>query len=636
MAPPLHLKNRIIPGYNLLSQSARDDFEETDEGRRFLNALTPLYKRGWLWNTIATDDSITAAKDTLTANLQSLPNYIDLIQKISRQVLLNYWEPFTLITRDEQTQLLQALCALPSPFDVQELYAQLISNVKEGSVQISSINELMADAVNKLPLNHLEAFLMAIHQTTIRLDNEARDYSQQRLNHATDYEEDDDEHPYLTTAKARWLQTIVFDQLQAVSSNHFPNIELEDFNREQASSLASTMEQSHSTLVVLLDDYTQQLHAHIKSLLSIDKQNHYQVPRHKQMDSLTWFFRNLTEATAPELREAAGRFADAHAFIQGTGFATQNESSYLSFLDLYNYTRWQQQLADLKTTLYGLLAPFQPLVQEYKNIGLYERNPVSKVFRSVMPMLIVAATVVLISFLLSSIAIPDFAFLVILLPTLYIGLALASLYIHVKDSFYRTALNALHGGAYNIPAYQLNDRVLLAFRNDSNLAEKVRMYYVDAIKECDLKEQDYASRHLLLTEAERTDRATNNKRRGELILEWYDIHENSRLGIDSLPDLVQYRLSLDHDKLYMKQQGTTTFGWMPGHYLPIAHTPGYWQDEQRQISEHIDYVTTDLEARLNNQPPLQGHSPRFFSTADKHQAKHIEDIQQRITTMQNR
>nr|HAT8713692.1 hypothetical protein [Legionella jordanis] len=257
------------------------------------------------------------------------------------------------------------------------------------------------------------------------------------------------------------------------------------------------------------------------------------------LGSLSYLFKN---GATERFKEFMNRLSDAHAFIQATGFSTQNESSFLAILDLYNYGRTANQIKEGKDILTSLLSPFRPLYEEYYNIAHYEKDPVLKIVRTVMPLIIVSLMIVLVAALLSSIVIPEIAFIVILIPTILLGLALASKYVTVKEGLYKEVRESYYGGAFEIPEYQVNARMIHSFGGEEP-AKTVRKIYIQELQRCDALERSFHERHGLLTNDELEARKANLLLRHTLALEWYDIHDNvDSLGCDKVPQIAFNRL----------------------------------------------------------------------------------------------
>ncbi len=112
--------------------------------------------------------------------------------------------------------------------------------------------------------------------------------------------------------------------------------------------------------------------------------------------------------------------------------------------------------------------------------------------------------------------------------------------------------NTWYGGFYHTPDFQVNARMEHAFGGRA-VALSVQAFYVNALKACDAKEVAYQqkAKNNLLTQKDLIAREKNTKFKHQLILEWYDIHHNGKLGIDLLPEMVKHTLQheMNRDRL---------------------------------------------------------------------------------------
>lgn len=338
--------------------------------------------------------------------------------------------------------------------------------------------------------------------------------------------------------------------LQQFTNQYFDYLRLEDFNIAQAHRLIKQMvdtvgKKQKLNLEAWLQNYQNECSYEIKKNVLLINNKPWTIKHSEQqylLGAISSLF--LQNKTVEKTKEFFDKLADAHAFIQATGFSTQNESSFLAIIDLYNYGRTADQIIETKTILLSLLQPFAPLYAEYRDIALYEKNVYSKLLRTVMPMLIATAFVVLISVLFAPLIVSELVFTIVLIPTLFLGLALATKYVALKDSAYKSLREIYYGGAFEIPEYQINQRMLCAFKNKEN-ALAVRDFYVEEIKKCEEIETSLQAGHeagLLNQEAIKA-RKENQLRRHTLCLEWYDIHSNTSLGWEKTADLVLARLT---------------------------------------------------------------------------------------------
>ena len=242
-------------------------------------------------------------------------------------------------------------------------------------------------------------------------------------------------------------------------------------------------------------------------------------------------------------------------------------------LDMINYYRMHDKIAEAKFMLYSLAEPFEPLVREYQSIATHEPNVLLKATRTLLPMTIVASTVIGVSFILSNIIIPDIAFFFILLPTVYVGLFVATQYVNFAISLYHSLRQSYYGGLYEVPEFQVQaaGRIDVAYMSDKNKIKAVQSYYVQEIKNCDALEHTLSRKHLTTDELKQRDE--NLQRRHLLQLEWYDLQENKKIGIDKIPEIALHRIQndgLETTKTYCHEQVQI---WMRAVEQSLDHKP---------------------------------------------------------------
>ena len=290
------------------------------------------------------------------------------------------------------------------------------------------------------------------------------------------------------------------------------------------------------------------------------------------------------------------KIADAHAFIQATGFSTQNEASLLSMLDMINYHRAHESIFEIKTIMSSLFNPFSPLFREYQAL-IHEQNTLLKVIRATMPMVIIAATIIAVSMLLSSVLIHDIAFIFILMPTLYVGLFIATQYINAANTIYHTTRQAYYGGRYEVPEFQIqpNDRIDMGYKADKIKTNAIRLFYIQEINNCDQIERFFEKKHL--TTLELKQKADNLKKRHMLQLEWYDMKCNKDVGIDKIPAIALQRIQTDGIKITEDYYQEQVNAWISAVDRSLQHQPVNYTFFK---SPKIDQLIA-LETKLLNQ-----------------------------------
>lgn len=411
---------------------------------------------------------------------------------------------------------------------------------------------------------------------------------------------------------------VVFHYLQQATAKNLPSeMVLRDFNQEQANRIAKDIMEAYNDEEELeLEDwlqvYKEKLATHIIEKLFCVNGKTWETPSETPAEvlanSLSYLWNNRVVGRAEQL---VNKLADAHAFIQATSFATQNESSFLAVLDLYNYSRFADQINENKAIIASLLSPFRPIYDEYRDIGLYEKDMFLKLVRMVMPMVVAVAVVIVVAVILGPLAIPDLAFTLTLIPTLLIALGVAAKYVMVKNDIYQKGRQLLHGGwhggVFDIPEFQISPRMISAFDDPENsnrekaktVAVAVREFYIKEFKRCEEQEAFYQSKGSL-SELELSGKKANFIRRRTLWLEWYDIHSNLELGHDSLPKIILARLY---------EVGNTAFQGLKK-ALEGERDNGESVQLNSSVNQLVSEVTTKLTTSTPQEAPVVNREER--------------------------
>lgn len=329
------------------------------------------------------------------------------------------------------------------------------------------------------------------------------------------------------------------------------------------------------------------------------------------------------------------KIADAHGIIQATGWSTQNENSILAILDGWNYKRYANSIAEARFIITSLIDPFYPLFTEYQDIAHREKNTLLKILRTAIPMLITAGFVISMTALIP-ITLPELAFIILAIPLLYLSFALASLYVITKDLIYQGYRFFRYQNDLNLfPEFQTNDKLNHAFKDQ---AENIRAYYIQAIQTCDLLEEKY-QQQTTFTSSEQEKRAKNLHLRNTLILEWFDLRDNTKLATDQTPYIALKRLNNDKkrlNQLLLKQQdldAIQTFAKAMSQHLEHAFREPEFrfydaQEDIEDILEDSEFFDTEEAPGLQ---PLS--SLRFFPeyTTQRAQIIEIQNLEKQIS-----
>lgn len=251
--------------------------------------------------------------------------------------------------------------------------------------------------------------------------------------------------------------------------------------------------------------------------------------------------------------------ANAHTVYRFLGLSSENmvlgigfegvPRPYANLLDLYNYHQNRIAIAEGLGILQTLSIPFRLFFSEYADIARVEENPLSICVRAFIPFFVMGVILSCAYTILLPLAAHAFLEYLLFIPTLYLSIAAAGVYIQYKNSMYTAMLEWWYGSLYMAPQFHANQRIQSAFSNDEELSTQVAKYYANSLEACDRIEQWYAERHTHLKDEEILARKINLKLKFDLYMEWYDLHDRQDLGIDRIPDIVLGRLHSDNKRL---------------------------------------------------------------------------------------
>lgn len=408
------------------------------------------------------------------------------------------------------------------------------------------------------------------------------------------------------------LTDLLFHCMQQVSKIEIDFVDLDPFNKLQANQLAvAVLNAFNDKSEFDLDDwfkaYEKQLLVYLTKELQLINGKDWDMNDNgvkvELFNSLSYLWNNHAVNKANEFM---CKMADAHGFIQATSFSTQNESSFLAILDMYNYARHHEQISETRSILASLLSPLIPLYNEYKDIAFYEKNLYWKSFRIIMPLVVVTVFIILVSLILAPLALPELASTAAFIPAFLTGLALANRYVTVKNELYKSLREKYYGGAFEIPEFQVNARMLHAFGNQEN-ANKVRTFYIEALQHCDAIEIGFISKHEqgILSQEDIERRKENITKLHHLSLEWYDIHSNIDLSYQQASSIFLKQLQQTTNQEFQKLQKTV-------------------QEELDSIRQSVTEVATDLKNTIdkNNKIPVVETDKDIESTTIKTQYRY--------------
>ena len=250
-------------------------------------------------------------------------------------------------------------------------------------------------------------------------------------------------------------------------------------------------------------------------------------------------------------KEQIDRIANVHLMFGILGLR-EPAGWMLESIDIYNYVALADDVSTLKTVLFAFAKPLRSFFMEYVQIAKLEKNPLIFLFRATIPILIMTCFVAFAFSLMVPFAMHAIIEIIMLIPTLYISMVLASSYVDLKNKAFETSLIHWRGSRYEQGAFQKNDRMLLGFDNDATLAEVARGYYVRCFTDCDaiLSSLSKKFERGLLTDEEIGYYEAILQREARLKMEWYDIHDNNGLGVSNIKPLFAKRLHQDAGDAY--------------------------------------------------------------------------------------
>jgi hypothetical protein len=639
--------------FSQVAQSILTSFEELKTSSRFWHTFTGAAEQ----NKRAFQYQLSVQKKELLETIKETDEYKVLVTHLAHALLEQEIEDFQLLTQQQKQVLSRAEFS-------QKLYATLseLDDQIEKEMQArddlgfwSKIDGTYAsydESITKLQGKRVEAiqlwkteFLQSADMAPLRktIEEQQKITKQKQLEqkriflqeHATqlsqffpllNYRKFVDEEPVIDQIRSKYsvggepitepekvdeqlLAELLYFCMQQMNHVEMDFINLDAFNKKHAHRMAQEILKAFNNKTKLeLDEwfqkYENKLHKQVIKQLQLINGKKWEVRQNGLADdlleSLSYLWNNPAVNRANEFLR---KMADAHGFIQATSFSTQNESSYLAILDVYNYARYHEQIAEGRTILNSLLSPLLPLYNEYKDIALYEKNPYWKSFRTIMPIVIVAAFIILVAVILSPLALPELAFTAAFIPALLIGLALATKYVSVKNEVYKNLRERYYGGAFEIPEFQVNPRMLGAF-GTMEKASRVRAFYINGIKACDDLEREYSLKHEqgLLSQEDIDLRKENRKKRHQLCLEWYDIHSNNDLDFHRSSLIVSNRLQENSEQEFQQLKNVL-------------------QEEQESIRHCVAAATADLKETIvthNKKPAIEKGQEKEVTTIKTH------------------
>ena len=316
-----------------------------------------------------------------------------------------------------------------------------------------------------------------------------------------------------------------------ISDDAFDALVESIYNREQSSDAKKTLLRQHLNQM-----------SHRRAVWSQDDDLTSRIS-----DALSFLALNLGIGShLDHFKKYMDRIADAHTFYQFFGLSGEHCGWELDALDIYNYTRNEQNISTIKEVLYALTRPQAAFFHEYVQIARYEKNQWYLILRVLIPLVVIAISLVFIFSIIAPLAISEMLEFLLFFPALYLSMALASAYVELKNQAYTNLMAWWWGDVYSTPAFHVNPRLLQAFVTPE-LAQTIADFYTSSLKECDAIDAQYRCKPKgTLSSAEMEEQKEIILRKSTLLLEWYDVHSHHDLGYDKIPSIIQNRLQKEH------------------------------------------------------------------------------------------
>lgn len=538
------IKNILIPGYSLLTEKDRSNFEQSEPGVLLLSLAhtcleelnqTPYFVR--FIDFLATKETIFPFgeyKESFLLRVQNYKEYriiMDAINQKQMQQLKNHQERQleNLIERSKK---------------LAQLYP-IIKDSTPGLIEIYTATIKADNTSTNLPDSTFRGFSAEI---TNPVDKPQDLEKWQKPLGKVNFDPEKLEFDFLTETINAYLNKIC-----KYLPSYLTTKELKKFNQTQASLLASTVQTQISTdkplkEMDLLEKYKQNLlkFTHDKIIEVHGKTKKSEAPQaysfKNAISNFIWASPVVSDTT-----KLINQLSDTHAFLTNAGFTSQKESILFTLLEFNSLLRVKDDITDAKTIFSRLVSPFKPLFAEFKNISKYEKNPFFIFLRTLIPLAIIVGLIVGVTVALNPLAIPEVLVAVVLIPILlYAGLGLASVYASFKNSAYNYFRELYYGGPFATPEYQINPRMLKIFKTEKRAQEVIDLY-INEMQKCEKIENDFKIAHsaISLESKDIHARIKNALRRETLGCEWYDIHSNAGVGTDDVPQIILNRLSAD-------------------------------------------------------------------------------------------
>lgn len=593
------LKSTLIPGYHFVSKKQQEEFEKSEAGLEFQRILNffPEQNKIFYWpflNSKSPDEPepneeyFALASIQLINAIKETNSYQNLMRHLYHAILTQYYADFSLFGNYNQEIIINLphtplLCKklllidrkyseasqyidhyeaqrneyidlYPGyPYEQYDSYdankhQYWIAVLDKEKQKISACIEEWTIESKKHPL--AQEYFKNLQQKKETKKNIVQERLLNRLNgkKAEKYLDLNEEIEVLSGKIAHILN---------LNTHQFFNgLDLKTLNQNMAKELAEQILNEKDDILfeerlkIALDIYHQKLIQNVQLVLLPFEEEYFFKAAHQLIsEGLSHLYKASAEATNLEDAEKLyNSLCEAYTFLHAINGCSQSGDLLSKIFDTSTYFQWRETIIESKTIMGSLLKPFKPIYLEYYSVAQSENNPLLNAFRIILPIAVTAGFVFLIFFLIAAIHIPEAAAIILLIPTVYLGLFLASQLI-VFRLFLFNQFQEYFYGRYQTPEFQINQRMVLGLGEEE--AKNIQETYVHEIKICADKLESYEKKTNLNTE-ELADKKNYLKKQYELQIEWYDIHSNKNIGFDQIANLASKRLSKIHDELCLR------------------------------------------------------------------------------------
>jgi hypothetical protein len=268
--------------------------------------------------------------------------------------------------------------------------------------------------------------------------------------------------------------------------------------------------------------------------------NYY--PRPPQKDFIT----QTLEQSCQKILSSFETLADTHAFIQGSGFATQNEYSHLALIDIINYYRYSHRVKEIKTILNFILRPLLPIYHEILAVSSREHHYFQGALHFIFALAFITAFIFFGLSALNALLYPELVSLILLIPIIYIGLTLLAQIVQLKNYLYHQLEQCYYGNFYNTPFFQINPRMENFFNEH---ALEISEFYIQTLRneEALITQLSERQQSVGLNQSELTSLKQLQSKQKIMLAEWIDIHNNKEISKEQAQGIVIKRLYLQEN-----------------------------------------------------------------------------------------